>query len=137
MNPTKVLLIDDEEDYCMLMKNFFLTRKCEVQMAHSIMEGLKLIDDYIPNILFLDNNLPDGKGWTHVDYILEKNPTLQIHLVSAYNPDTNNIAAISKVKVWEKPISLQNLSYILLLFNNSASYNPQNESMWSNVSFND
>jgi DNA-binding NtrC family response regulator len=119
MNPTKVLLIDDEEDYCMLMKNFFLTKKCEVQIAHSITNGLKLIENYMPNILFLDNNLPDGKGWMHVDYILKKNPTLHVHLVSAYNPDTNYITAINKVKIWEKPISVENLSYILLLFNNN------------------
>ena len=116
MNSTKILLIDDEEDYCLLMKNFFLTQKCEVQMAHSITDGLKLIDAYVPNILFLDNNLPDGKGWTHVDNILEKNPQLHIHLVSAYNPDTKNIGAINKVKIWEKPISLENLSDILFSF---------------------
>jgi two-component system OmpR family response regulator len=116
MKPTRILLIDDEEDYCLLMKNFFFTRNCNVQMAHTLKEGLECIRIYKPDILFLDNNLPDGKGWSHVDYILDENPETQIHLISAYKPETKNIRSLDKVRVWEKPISLNNLSNILTAY---------------------
>jgi two-component system OmpR family response regulator len=113
MKPIRILLIDDEEDYCLLMKRFFFARNCDVQIAHTLKEGLDFIGTYKPEILFLDNNLPDGKGWSHVDNILSTNPHTQIHLVSAYKPETDNIRSLAKVKVWEKPISLNNLSDIL------------------------
>jgi DNA-binding response OmpR family regulator len=116
MKPTRILLIDDEEDYCLLMKSFFFARNCDVQIAHTLKEGLDFIETYNPEILFLDNNLPDGKGWSQVDYILSKNPQTQIHLVSAYKPETNNICSLAKVRVWEKPISLDNLSDILIAY---------------------
>ncbi|WP_158638390.1 response regulator [Panacibacter ginsenosidivorans] len=109
----KILIIDDEEDYCMLIKDFYSSRNCETQMAHTLKDGLPLLEIFSPEILFLDNNLPDGSGWTFVDTILNKNPGLRIHLVSAYKPETKNISSLDKVKVWEKPISLKNLAEII------------------------
>jgi DNA-binding NarL/FixJ family response regulator len=38
------------------------------------------IDQKKPDILILDNNLPDGKGWQYVDSIVEKNPHLRFFL---------------------------------------------------------
>ena len=123
MKLIKILLIDDEKDYCLLMKNFFLRNECEVQMAYSINEGLQMIEKFLPHILFLDNNLPDGKGWNYVDEIVEKRPEIQIHLVSAYRPAIEHIVAKDKIKVWEKPISLKDLSEILVEFKSNSCYN--------------
>jgi response regulator of citrate/malate metabolism len=43
-------------------------------MAYTIKEGLQMVENFLPHILFLDNNLPDGKGWNYVDEIVEKTP---------------------------------------------------------------
>jgi DNA-binding response OmpR family regulator len=40
----KVLIIDDEEDLGLLMKRFFFTRKIDVFVAHTIAEGMKLLE---------------------------------------------------------------------------------------------
>jgi DNA-binding response OmpR family regulator len=109
MPAEKILLIDDEEDYCLLMKNYFARKNYKTETAFTLREGLKKLDEFRPDILFLDNNLPDGHGWSHVDDILTKLPLLRIHLISAYNPKTENIHSLAEVKVWEKPISLENL----------------------------
>lgn len=107
----KILIIDDEIDYCMIMKNFF-REAYEVFIAFTLREGLDLIESIHPDILFLDNNLPDGKGWTHVEPIVEKNPHLRIYLVSAYHQKGNFSSPSPNVVVWEKPLSLSLLQEI-------------------------
>lgn len=102
----KILIIDDEIDYCMIMKNFFGQQEYEVHVAFTLREGLPMLEQIQPDILFLDNNLPDGKGWTHVETIVEKNPHLRIYLVSAYHQKGNFSSPSPNVVVWEKPLSM-------------------------------
>ena len=43
MTGSKILIIDDEKDYCMIMKSYFVRRKYEVFLAYTLKEGLKLL----------------------------------------------------------------------------------------------
>jgi DNA-binding response OmpR family regulator len=104
-----ILIIDDEIDYSMILKNYFTKRNYEVHVSYLLKEGLEKIDLIRPDILFLDNNLPDGKGWTHVEEIVEKNPHLRIFLVSAYHQRGDYSSPSSNVIVWEKPLSMSQL----------------------------
>jgi two-component system OmpR family response regulator len=110
MAKLKVLIIDDEIDYCTIMRNYFITRDYEVSISFLLNQGLELINTLQPDILFLDNNLPDGKGWTHVESIVEKNPHLRIYLVSAYHRIGEFPSPSPNVIVWEKPLSRQLLN---------------------------
>ncbi len=61
----KVLIVDDEIDLCLLLKDYFTRKKnYEVILSHSLLEGKSLVGTVKPDILFLDNNLPDGTGWS-------------------------------------------------------------------------
>jgi len=102
----KVLIIDDEKDYCMIIKSYFLRRKYDIFLAYTLNEGFKILAEKQPDILLLDNNLPDGKGKDHIDSILEKYPSLQIYLISAYHQKTDFLEPRKNVTVWEKPIVL-------------------------------
>jgi two-component system OmpR family response regulator len=104
----KVLIIDDEEDLCLLIKNYLTRKRCEVFTANSLSEGLRKLNELLPDILFLDNNLPDGLGWENAEKILHQHPHIQLHLISAYNPPQIK-ASIPVTRVWEKPISLRDL----------------------------
>ena len=103
-------MIDDEIDYCRILENFFKRKNYDVSLAFTLNEGLQLIGDKNPDILFLDNNLPDGKGWTHVESIVEKHPHLKIYLVSAYHQKGDFVYTSPNVTVWEKPLSLSLLN---------------------------
>ncbi|HEX6193026.1 MAG TPA: response regulator [Chitinophagaceae bacterium] len=108
----KILIIDDEIDYSMILKNYFSRKNYEVFVAYLLRDGLDMIMDVKPDILFLDNNLPDGKGWTHVEDIVEKNPHLRIYLVSAYHQKGDYTSPSSNVVVWEKPLSMSQLKEV-------------------------
>jgi len=102
----KVLFVDDETDFCLLMKNFFTKKNYDVSLAYTLKDGLDQLEQVKPDILFLDNNLPDGKGWEHVDLIVEKNPHLRLYLASAHYKGEVIFADYPQVTVWEKPLSM-------------------------------
>ena len=105
----KILIIDDEQDYCLLMKSYFEEKNYEVFLAFNLKEGLILLKEKSPDILFLDNNLPDGEGWYHADEISTTNPSLRINLITAYKHSNYNFNSYPNVKIWEKPISIGEL----------------------------
>ena len=106
----KILIIDDEVDFCLIMKGYFGRKDYEVFLAYTLQSGLFLIDEEKPDILFLDNNLPDGQGWKYVDQIVEKNPHLEIYLISAHQSKSSFTPPNKNIIVWEKPISLKILN---------------------------
>jgi DNA-binding response OmpR family regulator len=104
MIPQKVLIIDDEEDLCHLMKSFFVPLGYEVRAAYTLSDGLDLVRSMLPDIIFIDNNLPDGLGWEQVDYIRSVLPSCRITLISAYKTVSERVQ--SNIPILEKPISL-------------------------------
>jgi len=108
----RILIIDDEIDFCTIMKGYFVRKGYEVATAYDLQTGLFCINDVKPDILFLDNNLPDGQGWQYVEQIVEKNPHLKIYLISAHQTKSSFTSTNENIVVWEKPISFQALSSV-------------------------
>ena len=105
----KILIVDDEIDYCSIMKNYFEEKNYEVFLATNLKQAFEQIDENLPDILFLDNNLPDGRGWSHIDELVKKIPTAKLYLISAYNHKLTAIPS-NNVTIWEKPISVKLLN---------------------------
>src|SRR6185295_17721119 len=80
----RVLIVDDEVDLCMVLKQFLTKRNYEVHVAHTLSEGMDLLNNLKPDTLMLDNNLPDGRGWDLAAEIRKKYPAMSITLVSAF-----------------------------------------------------
>jgi CheY-like chemotaxis protein len=112
MIKVKILIVDDEEDFCMVMRNYFIKKGYEVLLAFNLFSGLQLLKEKEPDVLFLDNNLPDGDGWSHTESILERNPSLQINLISAYKEKDFRLDSFPNVNIWEKPISIRRLEEV-------------------------
>jgi len=110
MTKLKVLMIDDEVDYCQIMKNFFTKRNYEVYLAYTLNDGLNLLNSVRPDILFLDNNLPDGLGWDFVEEIRQKLPQIEINLISAYSHGDVSVSNLPGIYVWEKPLQMDQLN---------------------------
>jgi two-component SAPR family response regulator len=109
----RVLIIDDETDFCLLMKNYFVRKNYEVHISHTLGEGMKNLEKIKPDIIFLDNNLPDGLGWEKTEYICKHFPDTRINLISAYQYDHSISDKLTSVRIWEKPISLTDLNRYL------------------------
>jgi DNA-binding NtrC family response regulator len=112
MSRKKIVIIDDEEDLCHLMKTYFLELNHDVFLANTLGSGLSLMKEVSPDVVFIDNNLPDGLGWEKMDYLLKEFPSCKINLISAYEyvpldlrKSDNNVA----VRILEKPLRLNTL----------------------------
>lgn len=112
MGSKKVLIIDDEIDLCILLKNFFTRQHYEVVMSHKLADGLKEALDFFPDIIFLDNNLPDSQGWTKAEYLLQALPAANIFLISAYK-SVPSLPDDPRLKVIEKPLSLKTIESLI------------------------
>src|SRR5688500_10028418 len=97
----RVLIIDDETDFCGIMKNYFMKKNYDASVAFSIREGMIKLSDHQPNILLLDNNLPDGDGWELVERVVELFPQIKIYLISAHRDRASYTGNNENVSVWE------------------------------------
>jgi DNA-binding NtrC family response regulator len=106
----KILIIDDELDLCILMKNYFIKKDFSVSYANTLKEGMKLMEEIVPDILFLDNNLPDGIGWSRSEFFFSVNPSLRLILMSGYQPSLPDLD--KRFDVIYKPISFSDLEIL-------------------------
>jgi len=105
----KILIVDDETDLCLLLKDYFVRKNYEVAVTHTLEEGKALLHKFNPSILFLDNNLPDGTGWNFAPIVAAEHPDTYIVLISAFHPTIPEMPAGSQYFAIEKPISLADL----------------------------
>ena len=76
----KIVIIEDERDLGVLMRNFLVrqlnikTPDGNVRLVASLMEGIDCIRDMRPDWIFIDNNLPDGKGIQAIRQIRDVHP---------------------------------------------------------------
>lgn len=105
----KVLIIDDEIDLCLLLKGYFLRKNYEVYLSHTLGEGISFLRSIRPDIIFLDNNLPDGIGWSAAPELAMEFPQMYINLISAFHPTMPEMPEHARFNVIEKPISLTDL----------------------------
>jgi len=108
-DPKKILIIDDETDLCLLLRDYFVRKNYDVAVTHTLKEGKILLKTVTPDILFLDNNLPDGTGWDIASSIASDFPGIYIVLISAFHPAVPVMPANSKFRIIEKPISMADL----------------------------
>jgi len=110
-------------DFCLLMQFYLSKKNCDVSISHTLRDGLGLVLDNPPDIVFLDNNLPDGLGWPAAKNILDAIPGVNLYLISANKPGTRNScyddgsdddqSGVSKCQIIEKPISISQIDNFL------------------------
>ncbi|MCW3111273.1 MAG: response regulator [Segetibacter sp.] len=113
MDKKKVLIIDDEVDFCLLMQFYLSKKNCDVSISHTLHDGLGLVQNNTPDIVILDNNLPDGLGWPAAKNILEAAPGVHLFLISANKPGNKPDFDDTKCHVVEKPISISQIDNFL------------------------
>lgn len=109
MKNKKVLIIDDEDDFGFLMRAFFSKKGYDVFVANTMVTGLGLLQQEKPDYILVDNNLPDGLGWSQTEFIVANYPATRLILISAMQvPKTNS----SSFQICYKPLLSVELSKI-------------------------
>jgi DNA-binding response OmpR family regulator len=60
----RVLVVEDDDDTAASLRVLLEQRGCDVQVAHSVQEGVQAFARTRPDVLLCDIGLPDGDGCT-------------------------------------------------------------------------
>jgi len=111
----KIVIVDDEQDLCFLLSDILVGNGFNVNSFYTLQSGIEGLHAMQPNWLILDNDLPDGSGWSKTDEILDAFPEINIIKISA-NPDSHRTFYASNVFYLIKPIDVNS---IIALINTS------------------
>jgi two-component system NtrC family sensor kinase len=81
----KVLVVDDEEEICRLMEELLKGFGYRVAYATSGRQGVERYQQWSPDIVLLDRNLPEMDGLTCCEEILKHDPRAKIVILSGYD----------------------------------------------------
>src|SRR5262249_16950659 len=104
----KVLVINDENDTNLLIKLALEDKGYTIAYTHHLKEGKALFLTFMPQLLLLDINLPDGNGLDHIIYFKEKGPSAKICMISA-NEDIERSYDFKADAFLSKPFSLSQI----------------------------
>ena len=89
-----ILIIDDEEKLRNLLAKIITLEGFEVLQAGDCKSGLKRLEQHNIDLVICDVKLPDGSGVELAKTIKEKNPTVEIILLTAYGNIPDGVQAI-------------------------------------------
>lgn len=64
MNPVKILVVDDDPAICNLVQRYLRAKNYQVEVAGDGKAALATFDQFNPDLVILDLNLPDTNGYT-------------------------------------------------------------------------
>ena len=89
-----LLIIEDEIDACLLMAHLLRNKFARIECAYSLAEGFAKAISLPPDVVLLDNNLPDGYGIEHIGNLKSMGTnSVQVVLISALDIRTEALAA--------------------------------------------
>jgi DNA-binding NtrC family response regulator len=91
-----VLIIDDEPDICFMLSSILKKKALASASVHTIREAGTYLQIKIPSLVFLDNNLPDGRGIDFLCGIKKEHPEVKVVMITAYDTYSDKTDAFRK-----------------------------------------
>jgi len=88
-----IIILEDELAHIEAIKRILLNQKCKVKVAFSIQEYNDLIKNDIPDLVFTDMNLPDGKAFKILEADTERQK-FPIIVMTSFGDETIAVQAI-------------------------------------------
>lgn len=92
--PTKVLIIDDELDICVLLTGILMQKNISAKYVTTLSEARTLLKEENPDIIVLDNHLPDGRGLDFIPVLQKDFLQDKIIMISAFDGKEENRKAM-------------------------------------------
>lgn len=90
------LIIDDEIDSCYLLAGILRNNNIDANYAHTLSDAKEALKKQCPEIIFLDNHLPDGKGIDFISYVKENYSSSKLIMITAYATPADKKKALSE-----------------------------------------
>ncbi|MCG8097855.1 MAG: response regulator, partial [Candidatus Thiodiazotropha taylori] len=93
---TRILLVDDDIASCRTLQLHLSGLGHEVSMAHSVDEGLQLLDEFKPGLVVLDIRMPGKSGLQGLPEFKSALPGVRIIMITAFHDMESTIEAMQK-----------------------------------------
>jgi len=102
----KILIIEDEGEMCFVLN--LLLNQDNTSLDH--VKNLLAADEYLkkeqPNIVILDNKLPDGYGVDFITHLKKNYPSIKIIMISGFDTSVRDVALYNGADFFlEKPFT--------------------------------
>jgi len=81
---SKVLIVDDDVTFCLMLDTFLQKKGFEVQQSFSYSEAIKKIKSFKPDIILTDLRLPDHDGLEVMHFALRESIGVPVILMTGY-----------------------------------------------------
>lgn len=88
----KVLIIEDEADMCLVLNIILNGKEMELDHVKSIAAAQAYLQTGAPDVVLLDNKLPDGYGVDFIAHIKRNYPAVKVIMISGYDPSVGDVA---------------------------------------------
>lgn len=91
----KIHIVDDEPDICYSLSRTLSKRGFTTSFSHTLADAETQLNNSQPNILLLDNHLPDGRGVDFARKINHKYPNIKTIMITAHDSPEDRFKAYS------------------------------------------
>ena len=92
----KALIIDDEIDICYLLSGILRNKNIHPNYVNTIGDAMPAMQKHHPEIIFLDNHLPDGMGVDLIKDIKLMLPEAKLIMITAYDTTSDRNRAMAE-----------------------------------------
>jgi two-component system, OmpR family, response regulator len=100
----KLLLVDDEREICLLLNALLVRYGARTTMAHSLEQAREMLEKGPYDGIFLDVNLPDGKGYELIPSIRARSSDARVIVISAMDQEREHALAAGADIFLAKPL---------------------------------
>ena len=113
----RILVVDDEVEVCIALKEFFSLREYEVETALDVPTALKVVENFKPHIVLLDIIMPGMGGLDVLKRIRNINPEIGIIMTTAVVDEeiAKSTIRLGAYDYITKPIDLDHLETVLMV----------------------
>ena len=91
----KIFIIEDEGDICFLLNIMLKKDDVEITHANTLAQASVLLSEEQPDVVILDNRMPDGLGMDYIKEIKAKYPSVKILMITGNTSSADEEKALS------------------------------------------
>jgi len=102
----KVLIVEDEGEIALVLDMILEERNLQLNYVKTLLSADEYLQKQEPDVIILDNKLPDGFGIDFITYIKKKYPSTKIIMITAFTSARDVALENGADMFFEKPFSL-------------------------------
>jgi len=115
----KLLIVEDDGEVCLLLHLLLHEKNIEVDHVRNLEKAVEFLRESQPDVIILDNKLPDGYGIELLAYIKSQYPNIKVVMISGYGSAVRDAAIEGGADDFmEKPFTRKQLMHSLAGFLN-------------------